>query len=481
MTTRLFPLLAPAACSALTLGIAGCAPSVDMARPEPLRSQGWTTQVDAGDQAGSIDELGWSAFNSPELDRLMVQALERNPEIDIALARVAQARGQFRATASGLLPTLDASLGVQADEVNAFSNAADSNTSGFGGLTIGWEADLFGQTKAEKRADAARLRATGLDAQSVRLLITSSVAQGWFDYCAFGARIRIVDRAIDNAAELERIIRIRYEEGVATRVDLGLQEIELRNLRAERSKLWEAQNVARTALAVLTGEEAPQFAPEQGLLEAFTVPAIASGQPTSLLTRRPDLRAAEVRIAAANGDIQAARRAFLPDLRIDVGLNGQGVGLGDPLTAGLSTVAGLFGPIFSGGRLRGNLDRVSGEQREAVAQYRLAVLEALAEAENAMVSVEQSRIRRQLLDEVVREARLTAELAREQYVGGIVDARTALEAERELLAAEDNFIIAQLESLGAVVDVHRAFGGRLDEQRASLTGQALRLEYNYSD
>lgn len=346
----------------------------------------------------------------------------------------------MRATSAGLLPTIDGSIGAQGSETSAFSRAKDSDTSGFGGLSIGWEADLFGQTKADRRADVARLRAAGLDAQSVRLLITTSVAQGWFDFCALGARVRIVDRAIENAAELERIIRIRFEEGVATRVDLGLQEIELRNLRADRSELLEAQNGARTALAVLTGEEAPQFAPASGSLDTFTVPAISPSQPTQLLTRRPDLRAGEARIAAAGGDIQAARRAFLPDLRFDVGLDGRGAGIGDPWTMGLSALANLVGPIFSGGRLRGTLERVSGEQREA---------------------------------------RLTAELAREQYVGGIVDARTALEAERELLGAEDSFVIAQLETLGAVVDVHRAFGGNLEAPMARRPEQAARLEYNY--
>lgn len=436
-----------------------CAPTPELATVPVLQSDEWSAPPANGSYESSIQAQGWAAFGSSELDALIDRAMRQSPEIDIAAARVAQARGTLAVASAGLLPTLNAVFGIHARDADILAKPSTRSSDLSGGLTVGYEVDLFGENRAARRADRARLLAAGFDAQSTRLLVASTVATTWFAYLALDGRVEIVERAIANAAELERIIAIRYDEGVATRVDFGLQEIEVRNLRAQRSDLVQARDAARTALAVLVGEEAPRFAAPAGSLADLTIPAIAPGQPSVLLIRRPDIRAAETRIAAADGDVLAARRAFLPNLRIDAGVDGRSSGLGNPLTAGLNAVAGLFAPIFNGGRLRGNLERISAEQRESVAQYRLTLLQALAEGENAITSIEQSRIRRQLLDEVVREARLTAALAREQYVGGVVDARTALEAERELLAAEEAFLIAQLENATAVVDVYRVLGG----------------------
>lgn len=459
MNRSIFPLRGILAACVIGQTVTACAPTPNLATVPVLESDEWSAPADNGLYESSIQAQGWRAFGSPDLDALISRAMRQSPEIDIAAARIAQARGTLAIASAGLLPTLDAVFGADAGDTDILAKSAAPTSSLLGGLSIGYEADLFGENRAARRAERARLLAAGFDAQSTRLMVASAVATTWFDYLALDGRVQIFERAIANAAELERIIAIRYDEGVATKVDLGLQQIEVRNLRAQQSDLVQARDVARTALAVLVGDEAPRFVAPTRSIAHLTIPTIAPGQPSALLVRRPDIRAAEARIAAADGDVSAARRAFLPDLRIDVGIDGRSAGFGDPLTAGLNAVAGLFAPIFNGGRLRGSLARISAEQRESVAQYRLTLLQALAEGENAMSSVEQSRIRRQLLDDVVREARLTAELAREQYVGGVVDARTALEAERELLAAEEAFLIAQQESATAVVDVYRALGG----------------------
>jgi outer membrane protein TolC len=181
-------------------------------------------------------------------------------------------------------------------------------------------------------------------------------------------------------------------------------------------------------------------------------------QPGELLTRRPDMRAAEARIAAAEGDVAQARAAFLPQLRLSAGGLAEAV-LGGPIAATASIGADLLAPIFNRGRLRGQLDFASAAQRESVELYRGVLLQALREAENALAGTEQSRRRADLLQDVIAQARETARLARLQYVEGMADLQTVIEAEERLIAIQDALAIATQERLEAAIDLYRAMGG----------------------
>jgi len=442
---------------AASLCLAGCAggPPPQLAVAPTLLSDSWTSA--AAPHGASLD-TGWAAFRSDELIRLIERARAANTDVAIAQARVVQARGQLGVARSAALPSVSASAG--AGVLRASRNGPQSVTDDHqAGLDVSWDLDLFGQAKAGTRAARARLAAANFQRDATALAMESEVARAYVEQAALTDRLAVLDRALDNARELERIILIRVREGVATKVDSGLQTIEVKRIEAERSQMAEARAHARNALAVLVGDEAPLFELADGRLDSLAFPDFRPVQPGELLVRRPDVAAAEALIAAADGDVLAARRAFLPSLSLSARGLGQSVAAGGPLQVLLSAGASLLGPIFDGGRRRGDLVTAGGRQVEAVETYRATLLTAVREGEDALTALDSSRSRVALLSETIEAARLTARLARRQYVEGAADLQTVLNAERGLLDLEDAQAIAVQDRLDAAIDLYRAMGG----------------------
>jgi multidrug efflux system outer membrane protein len=446
--------LPPAA--ALCLGGCSAGPVPELPVSRAVLSQDW--QAPAPLTAEDSLEDGWAAFHSAELEALIARARAANTDIAIARARVIQARGQLGVARSATMPTLSATGGLGA--VRTGVKGPDTVTKSLdGGIDIAWDLDLFGAGRAGKRAARARLAAAGFARDATALAVESEVARAYVQYAALTERLAVLDRALANARELERIILIRVREGVATRVDSGLQTIEVRRIEAERSQMDEARSHARNALAVLVGEEAPRFALADAKLEHFTFPNFKPIQPGLLLVRRPDVRAAEAGIAAAEGDVQRARAAFLPNISISARALGTSAFAGGPLQMVLSAASSLLAPIFDGGRLRGNLMTARGQQLEAAEAYRGSLLAAMREGEDALTALDESGKRVVLLSQTIEDARTTARLARRQYVEGAADLQTVLDAERGLLDLEDAHAIAAQDRLDAAIDLYRAMGG----------------------
>ena len=427
--------------------------------PEVLSSD-WSGSGAAA-RPGSLTDrshLG-SALGSAELTRLIDRALAQNPDVGVASARIDQARALLRVARAAMLPTVTTSAGLSASRGDARSNTLDLGN-GFAGLDVSYEVDAFGRGSAERRAGMERLRAAGFDRQSVLLTIEAEVARAYVQRAALSDRIALLGRNIAQAAELERIIRARLNAGDANRVDLGLQTIQLRQLQTEKVRLTEALDQTRTALAVLVGEEAPRFASTPADLGSFTLPAFSPGSPGDLLSRRPDIRAAEARIQAAGGDVAQARAAFFPRLRLSASGLVQAASFGGPLASLLSIGADLLAPIFNRGALHGEFDGASARQRETVELYRRELLTALAEVENALSAGRRSEEREALILQILEEARLTSRLARLSYIEGEADLQQVLDAESLLVQAEDARALVLQQRLEAAIDLFRATGGR---------------------
>jgi NodT family efflux transporter outer membrane factor (OMF) lipoprotein len=441
-------------CAVLALG--GCAPSVTLPVAPEVTSAEWQQQ--APPPAGEARSLA-SALAHPELEALIARAIERNADLGAARARVARARAQLGVARAAMLPVVTSSAGISRTRTDNEGGPLFNFSEGFAGLDISYDLDLFGEQRAGRRADRARLAAAAFDRDAAALVVETEVARAFVQHSALGDRIALLDRNIAAARELERIIRLRFDAGDATRVDLGLQSIQVRQLEAEKLRLDEALTRTRNALAVLAGEEAPLFRLPRGTLQSLSIPSVAPVQPGELLVRRPDVRAAEARIAAADGDVEAARRAFLPRLRINAGALGQAATLGGPIGATLSVGADLLAPIFNRGRLRANLRVASAAQMETVELYRGALLTALAEVEDALAAVNSAGAREALLADIVAEAAITARLARRQYLEGESDLQWVLDAEELLVQAEDARAVALQERLEAAIDLYKALGG----------------------
>ena len=438
--------------------LGGCAPHARLAVAPQILSAEWRGGQEEPRGVQSIQRLS-EAFKSAQLEALTIRALTANADLGVARARVEQARAQLGVARSAMLPVVSASAGLVANRTDNTGGSVFDFSDAFAGLDVAFDTDLFGARRAERRAARDRLSAAAFDRDAAALVVEAEVARAFVQHSALANRLAFLDQNIAAARELERIVRIRLREGVATKVDTGLQAIEVRQLEAERLRLVEAQARTRNALAVLVGEEAPRFDPPLSRLDGLAVPAFDPVQPGALLVRRPDIKAAEARIKAASGDVASARAAFLPNLRLTASALGQAATLSGPFGATISAGASLLAPIFEGGRLRAQLSGASAAQAETVELYRRALLVALAEAEDALSAVQHSRAREMLVDRVVEEARTTLRLRRLQYIEGEADLRDVVDAQRLLVQSEDARAVSRQERLDAAIDLYRAMGG----------------------
>ena len=445
--------------SALALG--ACAPHVALEPTPVVQSQRWSDgdaapqRQDTGAAITGSQTLGW-AMRSAALDELIERARRENTDVAVAVARIRQSRALLRIARGSMLPAISASAGISSTRTD---HTPFDFRDAFGSLDISFELDLFGLHRAERDAAVARFRGTEFDRDAVLLAVQTDVARAFVQQATLAARLELIDRNIAQQRELERIIRARVDAGEGTRVDLGLQTIQVRELQSERSRLEEALARTRTSLAVLVGEEAPQFRHPPAMLESLVVPSLQLVQPPELVARRPDVRAAEARIQAAGGDVRAARAAFYPRLTLSSRGLSQAAILGGPLSTLYSTGAGLLAPIFDRGRLRGNLEFAGGQQAESVALYRQALLNCLADVENALSAVNRSGERAEITEQIVAQARETARLARLQYLEGDADLQRLFDAEQRLIESEDARLIAVQERLEAAIDLFKALGG----------------------
>jgi NodT family efflux transporter outer membrane factor (OMF) lipoprotein len=457
--------------AALAAAASACAPAPRLQVAPEVLSTEWRAGPSVGIAHSPLpDNLG-EGFGSSELEQLIARALAANADLGVAAARVGQARAQLRLARAEMLPVVSGTAGLAGSRAGGGGVKPFDFNEGYAGLDVAFEIDLFGRLGAGKRAARARYMAASLDREALALIVQGDVARAFVQHAALSRRLELLDRNIGQARELLRIIEVRHRLGEATRVDTGLQTIQLRQLEVERERLLEARSRTANALAVLVGEEAPLFVMPEADLSALKVPTLAVVQPADLLVRRPDIRAAEARIAAARGDIDQARAAFLPRLRLSASGFAESGTLGGPLGTVITAGLGLLAPIFDRARLRGNLDMAGAVQVESVELYRKALLTALGEAEDALGAVERSRAREALLDTIVSEAVTTARLARLQYVEGAADLQWVLDAEQRLVQAEDARAIAQQERLEAAIDLYRALGGAPSAPPLRLTNQ----------
>lgn len=439
------------------LSCAGCAPAAQMASVKPVEAARWSIDGDnLADGQPAVPADIATLLGSRELADLTAAALAHNTDVAIAAAGIDRASALLGAARQAAFPTVSLSGG--ASRSFARSGSTLDFRSASASLDLDWNLDPFGRISAKRSAALARTRAARIQHEQVALAVETNVAQAWVLRSALARRVEILDQIIARAVDLERVVRVRYEAGSATRVDLGQQSMRVLLLRRSRTELTEALDQTRTALAVLCGSEAPSFTAAPADVAALSVPDLAQPAPAVLLAARPDVRAGEAIIAASNGDVRAARAAFFPAIN----LSAQGLladASGGVLSKSASLSAAVLAPIFNRGQLSSALKVSEADQTIAAEQYRATVLGALSEVENLRTSMSAARARATLIGKVIEEARLTARLARAQYIEGEEDLWTQIDAEQLLANAEDAQVLSLQERLLTQIALYRAMGG----------------------
>ncbi len=400
----------------------------------------------------------WEAFGDPELTRLVTAALANNPDIAVAVARVAEARATERVARAARVPTLDAGVGlIEQRALNAFGTAS-TGTSLQPVFQSAYEIDLFG--RIGNTIDAARLTgdAAAAAADSARLSVAAATASGYITLRGLDARIETVRATIASRGEALRIARSRAEVGYTSQLELRQAEAEYAAVTQTLPQLELLARRQENALALLTGTP-PRPIARGRALEALVPPPIPAGLPSDLLRRRPDIAQAEATLAASDASLAAARAQFLPQLRL-TGSTGEVLSSALPNPVGIWSIgASVLAPLFRGGQLRGNYDGATARRDQAAFAYQRSVLTAFREVEDALAAVDRLAVQRRAL-ETQRTA--TAEALRHatnRYRAGYSPYLEQLDAQRALFSAELSLEQTRADQLNALVALYQAMGG----------------------
>ena len=429
--------------------LAGCSTTSPVLRPELPPPPAYSEQV----VGPAVSADWWKTFSSAELQALVDEALEGSPDLAIAMERVRQAEAQLRIAGSSLFPALN--FGMDSRKTR---NSESSSAS----LSASYELDLWGRNAAGLSAAEAGLRATTYDRESARLTLVSGVADAYFDVLSLRGRLAI---ARDNLAIAERVLAVveaRRRNGAVSQLDVERQQGAILSQRAAIPQLEQQERQTLAALALLLGRAPQGFEVKGADVQTLAVPAVGAGLPADLLTRRPDLAAAEASLVAANADLAAARAELLPSIQLtgSAGVaSGALLAIGGGATGAVAIAASILQPIFDGGRRRAGVTIAESRERELVEIYRKAILSAFADVENALVATTRLSERESLQAEAARRSREALRLAEVRYREGAEDLLSVLDAQRSLFNAEDQHAQARLERLQAAVALYKALGG----------------------
>ena len=435
---------------ALLLG--GCSLVPDYQRPSVDKAAAFSG---AQSEETRIAADWWKTFNSAELNLLMEQALAQNNDLRASVQRIEQSRASVKISESSLFPTIEAS----GSESRAYSDPGTPRNSWRAGASIGYEIDLFGANRAGVSAAEANLMGSQFAHDALGLVVMSDVAKSYFNLLNLRQRLTIAESNLKTSQEVLDIVTARFNAGASSELEVAQQKTSFSSALASLASLRQSVTVAEDALAVLLGKAAQTIIVQADNLKSIDVPAIAPGQPSELLQRRPDIRSSEAALIVANANIGAARAAFYPSISLGI----DAVISGNPLARAASLAASLAAPIFEGGRLEGGLQSASARQKELVESYRKTVLVSFQEVEDALAAVKAAQSREQSLAEAQVQAQKSYDLSLQLYKAGSIDFQTLLNTQTSLLSTQDNYASVKLEMLNAAVDLYKALGGGWQE------------------
>jgi NodT family efflux transporter outer membrane factor (OMF) lipoprotein len=461
--------------------LAACTVGPDYHRPEVPTPAAFSEQVPPGRTAITPAQADlthwWTAFNDPVLESLIARAVAGNLDLAAAASRVRQSRYQEKITGAAEWPAINAA----ADAVTINSNRASAAPpaggppSGFQlpahlnlysvGFDATWEVDLFGGVRRSIQEAKANTEAAVWARRDGEVTLTAEVANDYLTLRAVQARIAVGEAELARQKDLFTLVAARRQAGFVTNLDVNQQTGVVATAAAQIRQLEADERVQIHALAVLVGEAPETLEPQLGRrADALPVPppALPTGLPSDLLRRRPDIREAERRLAAANAEIGVQTANLFPKLDL-IGLGSfAGMHLGDLISSqnlgsvGLGT---LTAPVFNAGKTRASIRVAKEKYAQAQLAWRGAVLVALRDVEDALARYRSEEARRAQLAQAATAAEGSLTIARDQYSVGLVTYINVYAAENALLNARDQLVQSDAQSATDLVALYKALGG----------------------
>lgn len=406
----------------------------------------------------------WQQFGSNELVALQASLENSNLDIAQADARMRQADARARQAGASLLPSVALNANAQ-----HFSGTTGSTTGSegdyFAGVGVSYELDFWGRNRAGQLSAAASLRASRADRATVSLTVSAAIANDYFAVLSLRERSTLAHANLQSVQTIFNIVQRRIAAGYAAAADLNQVRADLAAQQATLPVLEQQELEARTALAILLGRPPEGFTVEATSLSGITAPVVAPGLPAALLTRRPDIVAAEASLAAAHADVAVARAAMMPTIALtaDAGLQNPALNAAvltlQDAGASLTLGAALTQTLFDGGRLQAKTAETQAREQELLSAYQAAVLAAFGDVENALGALSHLADQERALTEQVTQSEAVLRAALRKYTAGGADFLVVTVAQRSLYAARDQLADIHRARLAASVVLFKALGG----------------------
>ncbi|MDQ8020590.1 MAG: efflux transporter outer membrane subunit [Moraxellaceae bacterium] len=459
----------------LALLLSACASTYKLAEVPKLALPEQATAAPATDLS-----RWWQRFDDPALTALIERSLQHNTDLRVAVARVDEAAALLRYARGAAAPSLDVTANASRSRVSAagaqqqppphVSNSFDL------GLEVAYEVDLWGRVRNANSAALARLVADREAANALRSALAAQVAQTYFNLRALDQTILLAERTVATREDAVGLLRKAVDAGLRGDLDLRQAEAQRDVVASRLPGLRSARARTERALALLAGDS-PRAIVESRIAANDTAvfpapPEVPAGLPSDLLTRRPDIREAEARLAAAQADVKSARARYYPSIVLTGNYGSSSADLSD-LFSGPAVVwrlaAGLVQPIFGLNQIDAQVEAAKARQQQVEAGYVGTVQNAFKEVYDALGSLEAANATLKPLSDRVTALNEALRIARVSYRSGSVPFLQVLDAERALLEAQTEEITTRQDRMSATVDVFRALGGgwSIDNQTAA--------------
>ena len=462
-----FALVLPA----LLLGtgtLGACTMTPHYQQPALAVSDAWPVAPGDSSAAPVDDGLSWQAvFHDERLQRVIARALDNNRDLRVAVLNIQKARAGYRMTRAGLFPSLNAeganSHSLTPAPISGVGTALDTNVYSAELAVPAWELDLFGRVQSQTKTAFETYLQAAETRRAAQVSLISETASAWLTFGADQDLLKLAQSTLKTRQDTLGLTQHMFALGTASQTDLHNDEILAEQARADVAQFQAQVNEDRDALVLLAGSTIPDADLPDGLpgndAIATTLPA---GLPSQVLTRRPDVRAAEHGIKAANGDIGAARAAFFPSITLTGSTGNESLDLGhlfDAHTGAWSFTPAINLPIFAGGFNIANLKSAKTSRDIAVAQYDKAVQTAFRDVADALAVRATIEDRLDATRKAAADASDNLTLEKARYDRGIDSYLDQLDAERTDYSAQQAAISVHLLRDANLVTLYGALGG----------------------
>jgi multidrug efflux system outer membrane protein len=459
-------------CLPVVLGVlilTGCATvGPDYVPPKTSVSKDWHTQLKGGLTAEEIDPqtlaAWWTILNDPGLSGLIDRAVSGNLDLKKALARVREARARRGVAKADLFPTLDATGSATWSRSSKDTGTGKTSDLYAASFDAGWELDIFGGVRRSVEAAEADLQASQEDLRDVLVSLLAEVALNYVEVRTFQARLTVAEANLEAQNETYQLALWRYQAGLSDELTVQQARYNLENTRSQIPTLRTGLEETMNRIAVLLGEQPGKIHEEVEKQVPIPVTSlkVAVGVPADVLRHRRDVRRAERQLAGQTARVGVATADLYPKFTLSGSIGLEALSLSNLSSSGSWSLSGgprITWAIFKAGAIRQNIEVQSALQEQYLIAYEAAVLNALEEAENALVAYAEEQQRRQSLSEATQAAQKAVDLAQHKYQAGLTDFSNVLDAQRSLLSFQDQLAQSDGAVTSNLVRLYKALGG----------------------